>query len=507
MLKRILAIIMIITAVYASESGTSELARLPEKQLYLKQKMDMDSLAVYRKGLRSIYSFLESNKTLFKSEGKNSGMVSAPSREEIKSLWKSICDFYLAIDSIDSFHRDYQLLEGKYKKRSFYMCRAAMLMEYRFALEFIDKIEKKPELAVVLNDSVPEIGLPSGTYDSFKFRFLNVLMATEFAAFEAAYKLYGKPEAPLSSRLMREDSLKIWKYGMWKGESLTAKNGVDILKKTGKKTWFPVQKGISNFAGDAKVYRINSSLITEGQIREIAGELKPGDIILERREWYLTNIGIPGFWTHAAIYIGTPEDRAVFFNGEETASLLKETGEKSVEDILKKSTGGYKLCVRPDSSGHIPRVVEAIGEGVLFTTIEHSASCDSIAVLRPRLSKSEIARALIRAFRYSGRPYDFDFDFLTDSSLVCTELVYKSYEPGNNRKGIVFPLERIMGRNILPANGIARLYANELIKKKKQLDFVLFFDGIEKKKKSVRSTEKKFLASYKRPKWHVFTER
>jgi hypothetical protein len=433
-------------------------------------------------------------------------MISARSREDIKSLWKSVCDFYLAIDSIDSFHRDYHLLGDDNEKRSFHICRAAMLMEYSFALDFIERIEKIPELSVVLNDSIPEIGLPAGTYDSFKFRFLNVIMATEFAAFEAAGAVYGKPESPLSIKQIREDSLKIWKYGMWKGGALTAKNGMNILKNTGKKTWFPVQKGISNFAGDAKVYRINNSLITDRQIREIAEELKPGDIILERREWYLTNIGIPGFWTHAAIYIGSPAEREKFFNSEEMDSLLKGMGVKSVEDILRKSSGRYKHCLTPDSYGHVPRVIEAIGEGVLFTTIEHSASCDSIAVLRPRLSKREIALALIRAFRYSGRPYDFDFDFLTDSALVCTELVYKSYEPGKNREGLVFPLEKIMGRSILPANGIAKLFSDEVKYNKKQLDFVLFFDGIEKSRKAVRSTEKKFIASHKRPKWHVFKE-
>ncbi|HPJ41081.1 MAG TPA: YiiX/YebB-like N1pC/P60 family cysteine hydrolase [Spirochaetota bacterium] len=506
MFKRILVILLIITAAYASDNRAFMLADLPKEELYQKQKIDMGSLTEYRRGLYLISSWLESNKGLFKDDANTSGMISAQSRDDIKSLWKSICDFFLAIDSIDSFHRDYHLLKGDYEKRSFHICRAAMLMEYSFALDFIERIERRPELAVVLNDSVPEIGLPAGTYDRFKFRFLNVLMATEFAAFEAAGAVYGKPEPPLSTKLISEDSLKIWKYGIWKGEALTAKNGMDILKRAGKKTWFPVQKGISNFAGDAKVYRINNSLITDRQIREIAGELKPGDIMLERREWYLTNIGIPGFWTHAAIYIGTPKEREEFFNSGEIYSLLMEMGAASVEDILKKSTGRYKLCLAPDSSGHVPRVIEAIGEGVLFTTIEHSASCDSIAVLRPRLSKREIALALIRAFRYSGRPYDFDFDFLTDSALVCTELVYKSYEPGKNREGLVFPLEKIMGRNILPANGIAKLFSDEVKYKRRQLDFVLFFDGIEKSKKAVRSTEKIFFASHKRPKWHVFKE-
>jgi hypothetical protein len=506
MIKKILIILMISSIVYSADNGIIGLAKLPADQLALKQNMDIDSLVIYRKGLQSISSYLKSGNSLLSKTDDSSEMISLPVREEMRSIWKSICDYYLAIDSIDSFHRDYPDLNTEMQKKSFHICHASMLIEYRFALDFIERVEKIPGLAVVLNDSIPEIGLPSGTYDSFKYRFLNVLKASEFAAFEAVSIAYGKPENKLILKGIRDDSSRVWKIGTWKGEVLTLKNGVDILKNTGKKTWFPIQKGISNFAGDAKVYRIHTSLITDKQISEIVRELKPGDVILERREWYLTNIGIPGFWTHAAIYIGTPEERAEFFKSSGIASLLKEEGCKSYEDILKKSTAGYSLCVTADSSGHSPRVIEAIGEGVLFTSIEHSASCDSIAVLRPKLSRKEIARALIRAFRYSGRPYDFDFDFLTDSSLVCTELVYKSYEPASGIKGIIFPLEKIMGRNILPANGIAEMYVSEINKADKQFDFVLFYDGIELKEKAVKSSEKNFKKSYERPKWHVFLE-
>lgn len=505
MLNKILLIIMISAIAYPADNDANGLSKLTDYQLAEKQKMDMKSLVVYRSGLQSISAYIKSGTDLFSPEKNSNGMISAPHREEIKSLWKSICDYYLAIDSIDLYHRDYSTLSDRSQINSFNICRAAMLTEYRFALNFIVEAEKVKGLDTVLNDSIPEIGLPSGTYDSFKYRFLNVKIASEFAAFEAVSVVQGKPDNKTLAKGIKDDSAEIWKLGVWKGEALTLKNGADILKNTGKRTWFPVQKGISNFAGDAKVYRIHSSLITDEQIKEITKELKPGDIVLERREWYLTNIGIPGFWTHAAIYIGTPEERKSFFRDRDIDQLLKEEGAGSIEDLLKKSTSGYTLSVTPDSSGHMPRVVEAIGEGVLFTSIEHSASCDSIAVLRPRLSRKEIAHALIKAFRYSGRPYDFDFDFLTDSSLVCTELVYKSYEPGVNIQGITFPLEKIMGRNILPANGIAGMYRSEMKKTPRQLDFVLFYDGIEMKKKAVRSTEKSFNKSFERPKWHVFS--
>jgi hypothetical protein len=54
----------------------------------------------------------------------------------------------------------------------------------------------------------------------------------------------------------------------------------------------------------------------------------------------------------------------------------------------------------------------------VFTTLEHAAGADHVAALRPRLPAVEKAAAVLRAFGYAGRPYDFDFDFRTDAALA-----------------------------------------------------------------------------------------
>jgi hypothetical protein len=166
----------------------------------------------------------------------------------------------------------------------------------------------------------------------------------------------------------------------------------------------------------------------------------------------------------------------------------------------------FQQSQSPQEHGHIVRVLEAISEGVSFTTLEHSANCDSLAVLRPRLPKSEKAQALVRAFHYAGRPYDFNFDFATDAELVCTELVYKAYEPANGFTGLKFPLTEMLGRKLLPANEITRQFDVQEGKPEQQFDLVIFLDGQERKRNAIKASLSDFRSSWKRPKWHVMTQ-
>ncbi|HWH70330.1 MAG TPA: YiiX/YebB-like N1pC/P60 family cysteine hydrolase, partial [Candidatus Sulfotelmatobacter sp.] len=166
----------------------------------------------------------------------------------------------------------------------------------------------------------------------------------------------------------------------------------------------------------------------------------------------------------------------------------------------------YQESQSPREAGHPVRVIEAIGEGVSFTSLEHSAACDSLAVLRPRVLKAEKAQALVRAFHYAGRPYDYNFDFATDSELVCTELVYKAYEPTEGCRGLTFPLVEMLGRKVTPANELASQFDAQYGTLSQQSDLILFLDGQERAGKAIEAPETAFRQSWQRPKWHVLTQ-
>jgi len=251
-------------------------------------------------------------------------------------------------------------------------------------------------------------------------------------------------------------------------------------------------------------------LISQAQIKQLQQKLLPGDVLLERREWYMSNIGLPGFWSHAALYLGTPEERRAFFADADTQAWVKKLGEPGgdLEALLQtRYPKAYEASIKPQEEHHAVRVMEAISEGVSFTTLEHSADCDSLVVLRPKLSKAEKAEALLRAFHYAGRPYDFNFDFATDSELVCTELVYKAYESAAGFRGLTFPLVEMLGRKVTPANQIARQFDAQCETAEEQFELVIFLDGQERRAKAVEASLATFRESWRRPKWHVLVQK
>jgi len=335
-----------------------------------------------------------------------------------------------------------------------------------------------------------------------------VAIASEFTALQVIGKTYGNGPPELHSA-SEDDGRIIWEMGKGKGHELTLKNALAVVQKSGFAAWFPLQKGISGWMGDTKVARPHKHLISAKQVEAMGKRLQPGDIIFERHEWYLSNLGLPGFWTHVALYIGTPEERRSFFNDPEVKQWVKSLGtaDGEFESLLRQRYATtYSRSLIPKEDRHPARVLEAISEGVSFTSLEYTGSADSIGVTRPRLSKREKAQAIMRAFHYSGRPYDFNFDFQTDSALVCSELVFKAYEPGGGMQGIRFPVSEVIGRKVSTPNGMVRQFDEQAGDSTAQADFVLFLDGFEKEKRAVESTPEQFRASWQRPNWHILIQ-
>ena len=149
--------------------------------------------------------------------------------------------------------------------------------------------------------------------------------------------------------------------------------------------------------------------ITEPTRRQIEALLEPGDVIITRHDDAMSNLFLPGYWPHAALYVGEPGQR---------------------------------------------QVLEARKDGVLFRTLDDTLAVDATVVIRPNLTARQIARALAQAITHEGKLYDFDFDFFRADRLVCTEVVYRAYDGVGD---LHFELTRRTGRLTLSAEDLVKM--------------------------------------------------
>ncbi|HEU4523245.1 MAG TPA: YiiX/YebB-like N1pC/P60 family cysteine hydrolase [Thermoanaerobaculia bacterium] len=447
---------------------------------------DAGAVAIYRAGMASAVQNVRD------IAGRAPGdILSSDDKAALRGAWSAFLDYQLALDSVGGWYR---------KQRSepaMVITYAAFLAQYRGALELIAAANGVPGADAVLNEAVPGIGVPEGSFARLKFRYLNVARATEYAALESLYRLRSGNSFEGLRRDIEEDSRYILAAGRRRGPMQTAANALKIATSAAFTAWFPVQKGVAEWMGDTRVARGHTFLVTQKQIAGLAPRLDPGDVLLERREWYVSNVGLPGFWPHAAMYIGDAATRRRYFDDADVRDWVREQG---------RPDGDFEAFLRdrnPTAYGQSAagRVIEAVSEGVSFTTLEYSAAADTLAVLRPRVSKRDKAIAIARAFGYVGRPYDFNFDFHTDASLVCTEVIYKAF--GGSLK---LPLSTALNRPVMPANEIVRELDRTWGTPEQQFDLIAFFDGHEQKKVAIEAGASEFRESWRRPKWHILRQ-
>ena len=241
-------------------------------------------------------------------------------------------------------------------------------------------------------------------------------------------------------------------------------------------TWFPIQKGIANTMGKAILTtRGKDGFITTKQSLRMQESMLPGDIMLQRRNWHVSNVGIPGFWTHAALYTGELSEMDEYFQSE-----FPYMGYETFSDYMKvEYPKVYTLYSEKDKNGYERSVVEAIDPEVLVQSIVKSTDADFIVVLRPsKLSKKDIMLALFKAFEDVGKPYDYNFDFDTIDEILCSELVYNSYFPKlPEKEGLHFVTSIVSGRKMVSPLDIAQKFTNEYGTPDAELSFVYFLWG------------------------------
>lgn len=140
--------------------------------------------------------------------------------------------------------------------------------------------------------------------------------------------------------------------------------------------------------------------VTKDTISTIHPLLKAGDIFITRHDDAMSNLFLPGFWPHAALYIGSQEER------DRLGINMPAGDERNLENF---------------------HFLEAKKDGVLFRPIEETLQVDAFTILRPSISAELTAAALRQAISHEGKLYDFMFDFSQSNRLACTAVIYRAF--------------------------------------------------------------------------------
>jgi hypothetical protein len=442
------------------------------------------------------------------------GVLPADLEPQVAEAFTGWVDAAFALDQIRLFYEDYYRLDLSRLERdrhvqAFLLTFAAELALFEHAAHMIETVDGNPNAAKFLDLARP--GLAEESLTQVKEELLGVSDFSRIVAGKRYLRylaeLHDADQEVASSRvgwLWRDVERRLARLAE-KNPALVAVDSLASdfapLGKDVKRVTFPVQKGVAAWMGDTRVKRAGRYLIGPELQASLEELLRPGDIMLARKNWYLSNVGLPGFWPHAMIYVGTNDDLAAAFDRDEAvrAWLLEETGSPiSYTAYLSKR---FPRAFSDRSSGDLV-VIEAISEGVSQSDLTHTVG-DYVAALRPNLPPVAKAKAIVRAFSFLGRPYDFDFDFATDDQLVCTELVWRSYRTQGGELGLHLPPSLIAGRLTLPANTFARVYRDERATAAPQLSFVAFIEGREQTGDARVADEAAFVATVDRSKWDM----
>ena len=439
------------------------------------------------------------------------GELAPADREGLRERWWQIFDPMLAIDEIKARYQawyglDY-LKQPRLHARAFALSFAGLCAQADAGLRLLDVLENKPVLRTLFDEAMPSVGLPARTFSALRARIARTrdLFFIPFGAewYDDWIRPKLKDDAKLGSLLAALETVRAAARRKVLTPSTRAlENKTDVVKNELFVRWFPLQHDIAEWAGDTRFAKEARHLIDDAQLATFRSKLRPGDVILERRNWYLSNVGLPGFWPHAALYLGTQAEILESLQGEPT--VLQAYAGNLASHFEKLAPKAWASLAERDASGHECRVVEAVSEGVVSSSLEHSCAADYVAALRPRLPALLRVRAIERALTFWGRPYDFNFDFLTDDQLVCSELVMKAYEPQTtDDQGLRVPYVELVGRRAVPPTSLVQTFRDERGQKEPQFEFVYFLEGREREKRAVVADADALAATVTRPKWDI----
>jgi hypothetical protein len=278
-----------------------------------------------------------------------------------------------------------------------------------------------PSVKALLNQGDPALGIPPHFWDrmerefqSPEFRMLfndglplleqELQRQARTPGHEQSFLIYAGKEVSHSSLTNEEKDRAALRLirGLRRYQDEIFRQSKDVLGEGTQQ----VSKGFGNLTGLVE-YRKGKLFNQPEWISFVLERLEPGDLLLERTPFRLTDKFIPGHFGHVAMYVGTE-------------TQLHNLGLWNHPWVVP-----YHHQI---AAGHT--IVEALRDGTQINTVEHFLNIDDLAILRPKprlVPYEDVRQAIVLAFSHVGKKYDFGFDTNTWDTIVCSELAFQTY--------------------------------------------------------------------------------
>lgn len=357
------------------------------------------------------------------------------------SYWQSRCAL---LDVVTTFRND-RSVDKRERPAAFLVAFAAAIVLVDAARFIRETVHENSVVRSKLNEPAEEFGIPAGVYDQIQQSLVSTRNAWRlyfavkyFEDHESELRTLAEnadlaPMMAIIDRLIDRLDVSISQFAQAKmrtrGGQLLRKITHDILGQA----LYGIQKFGSTLIADQYAKPGHRPQLPKTVMQQLDTFLEPGDILMVRKEYALTNYFLPGYWPHAALYLGNAED-------------LTELGIHNHKNVQPRWA-----TLTATNQGRSQKVLEAMKDGVHIRSVETPFSSDSIVILRQKLTRAEFSFGLARGIAHEGKCYDFDFDFRSSERLVCTEVIYRAFEGVGNAH---FDLTTRVGRPTLSGSDL-----------------------------------------------------
>ncbi len=370
-------------------------------------------------------------------------------RHLLISYWQSIKALFELIDEFTDDTKRIDQLESK----CFVIAYAAAILLVDAGQFMVKEFGDNDIVRAKLNEPEPYFGIPTGVYDTVQMSLTDPSNAWQLHQVNQYFDAHKdqvlkacqdprlKPVLQVIDLLGQCVRISLAKYG---NERLKVR-----CRKIARESKRPfvgalarLQQFVAELIADIHTNPMHEPCLPRQVTSRLMQMLRPGDIMINRKEYAVTNYFLPGYWPHVALYLGDAES-------------IQRLGLSEYKHVNSRLPYGEHQDVCGAGEPH--RVLEAKKDGVQVRSLASVFHCDAVAVIRPILDERHITEAIDHGLLHDSKPYDFDFDFSRSNRLVCTEVVYRSYE---GIGGIKFELKSRVGRLTLSAEDLLSMALN-----------------------------------------------